>query len=273
AFAREASPPWAAVQARVGRIVAERLGPGKAAELPRGIQQIWLPQLDRVDRCTTCHLTMAWGSALADVPNPARSHPRPELIATHPFERFGCTLCHGGQGQATTRAAAHGNAPFWDEPVLTGVRAQGYGLSAAEMLETRCNTCHQREAAVKGMVLLDEAKAQVRKRRCVRCHRIQGEGASKGPDLTHVGEQHPGHLVFPPGWYKPRTALYWHIAHFLDPKAMSPNTEMPKFTLTERQAAGLALLVMSWKRLDLPPAWIPPAKGEAKDTPKKDTPK
>ena len=45
----------------------------------------------RVDRCQTCHL---------------ESHPDPEFVggehSAHPVERFGCTVCHGGDGRATS---------------------------------------------------------------------------------------------------------------------------------------------------------------------------
>jgi cbb3-type cytochrome oxidase cytochrome c subunit len=87
---------------------------------------------------------------------------------------------------------------------------------------------------------------------------IDGQGGSVGPDLTEVGDKPPEHVHFPDGWSQARTALRWHQAHFLDPEAVVPGTRMPKFTLTERQATALGLLALSWRRLSLPPAWIPP---------------
>jgi len=256
AIVREATPEWARVQDDVRAIVAERLGEERAAAVPHGIEQVWIEELGRADRCVTCHATIEWGEELADAPNPARSHP-PGFLEAHPVEIFGCTLCHGGQGLATTEDAAHGRVPHWEEPLLDGELAARYGLTAAELMETRCNVCHRDQESVPGMPLIDAAKAEVLKRRCDRCHVIHGKGETRGPDLTYEGEKHPAHVHFPPTWRKPPTVLGWHVAHFLDPKAMSPTTEMPKFTLTEKQAAGLALLVMSWKRTHLPPAWIP----------------
>lgn len=50
-----------------------------------------------------------------------RTHPyRDVLLGNHPVERFGCTPCHGGQGQALTAQSAHAltHAEFWLEPVL-----------------------------------------------------------------------------------------------------------------------------------------------------------
>lgn len=255
----ERNPPWRGAQEGTRAWVAEHVGPERAARVPEGIQQVWLPRLGRVDRCTTCHTTVEWGAETAEAPQPMRSHPHPELLAAHPVEQFGCTLCHGGQGPATTQAAAHGEVSFWEEPLLDTARAARVGITRAELMEFRCNRCHQEAAEVAGMPLLNEAKALVVRLKCVRCHTIHGEGGTRAPDLTRVGEKHPTQLHFPPGWAKERTALAWHVAHFLKPESMTPNSEMPPHGLSQRQATALALLVLSWQRLDLPAAWTPKA--------------
>lgn len=257
AFVRAVTPEWGDAQAAVRAEVARRLGPERAATLPRGLQQIWLPELGRVDRCITCHEAYDWGSSLADAPNPARSHPLPKLMAAHPPARFGCTLCHGGQGAAVTQAAAHGEVEFWDEPLLGTRLAKRYGLSEAELLEMRCNACHRDQEEVAEMPLLNRAKALVKAKRCVRCHTIFGVGAHKAPDLSREGEKHPSHYAFPPTWTGRRTALRWHVAHFEAPSKVVPDTLMPNFLLEERDATGLALLVLSWKRQHLPASYLP----------------
>ena len=256
---RELAPEWVDAQDAVRAEVTKRLGAERAADLPpSGLQQIWIEGLTRADRCTTCHVTIEWGSELADAPHPARSHPRPELLAAHPPERFGCTLCHGGQGAAVSKEAAHGTVEFWEEPLLDTKRAKPYGLTAAQMLEMRCNACHMHAAEVEGMPVLNQAKAFVAKRnRCARCHTIFGEGGTKGPDLSREGEKHPTQYTFPKSWSKPRTAMRWHIQHFLEPGAVVPDSTMATFILTEQEAAGLALLVLSWREQDLPAGWLP----------------
>ena len=256
AIAREVSPEWAGVQDRVRTIVAQKIGAERADAVPDGIEQIWIEELARADRCVTCHATIEWGEELRDAPHPARSHP-PGYLETHPVASFGCTLCHGGQGAATTEDAAHGDVPHWEEPLLDGPLASRYGLEARELMEMRCNACHRNQDEVPGMPLINAAKAEVKKRRCDRCHVIDGTGETRGPDLTNAGEKHPAHVHIPPNWKKPPTVLGWHIAHFLDPKGMVPTTEMRKFPFTEKDAIGLALLVMSWKRTHLPQAWVP----------------
>ncbi|MDJ0520574.1 MAG: c-type cytochrome [Planctomycetota bacterium] len=258
AFWRDAAPAWQDAQEQVRAIVAERLGPERAADVPAGLRQIWIEDLDRVDRCITCHATIDWGPELADAPHPARSHPAiPWLDAKHPISEFGCTLCHGGQGTATTMAAAHGDVAFWEEPLLGSQRAKGYGLEARELMEMACNRCHVHEAEVEGMPLLNDAKAFVKKKNCVRCHTIFGQGTTKAPDLSRLGEKHPTAYTFPKGWKNPRTALHWHIAHFREPFVLVPDTLMPTFLLDGKQAEGLSLLVLSWRKQDLPARYVP----------------
>ena len=36
-------------------MVAEKFGEDRAAALPTGVQQIWVGDLSRADRCITCH--------------------------------------------------------------------------------------------------------------------------------------------------------------------------------------------------------------------------
>ena len=42
--------------------------------------------------------------------------PHPPVV--HDPAEFGCTVCHGGQGRATDKADAHGDVPFWPQPMI-----------------------------------------------------------------------------------------------------------------------------------------------------------
>ena len=91
--------------------------------------------IEQVDRCQTCH--MGVDRALytaADIDPLYRTHPRrSELMAAHPIEKFGCTVCHQGQGRATNDMAHssirleehHGKERWhmvgdhhWEDPML-----------------------------------------------------------------------------------------------------------------------------------------------------------
>jgi cytochrome c5 len=247
-LARELASPWRRAQARARELVQARLGAERAARLPRGFRQVWLPAHGRVDRCVICHVGIEEVADLQGLEHPARSHPRPDLLAKHPIEGFGCTLCHGGQGPATEQDAAHGDAELQDEPLLDAARAQAYGLTAAELMEMRCNTCHRDEKEVAGMPLINRAKVVWAERKCAGCHSVKGVGGSDGPDLTYVGDVPYEQRHFPPDWKGPRTALAWHKAHILEPKRMVPGSSMRQFKLDDRDALALALLVSSWRR-------------------------
>lgn len=262
AIVREATPAWAPIQEGALREIELEAGRDVADRLPHGLQQLWIPALRRTDRCVTCHVGVEGGAKLEKLSVVARAHPRPELLAAHPIETFGCTLCHGGQGAGVTVEAAHGEVEMWDEPLLGRARAKRHGLDQASLLEAACNACHRHAGAVAAMPRIAQARALVKKSKCVNCHRIDGRGGAVGPDLGREGDKSPDHLVFPVGWSGPRTALAWHTAHFLDPKRMSPGSEMPQLELTEDEARSLALLVTSWRALDLPPAWTPGAPGK-----------
>ena len=93
-----------------------------------GIQQIWLPELGVVDRCTSCHVGLKEAS-LTDVPNqPFRAHP----VIPHKLDQFGCTICHRGQGAATTLSEAHNSTLAWEQPILP-----------AKYIESSCGECHR----------------------------------------------------------------------------------------------------------------------------------
>ena len=67
----------------------------KAAVLatPPQIHQILLPGLQRVDRCTTCHLGVD-DPTMKNAPEPFRYHAG---LGPHIPSKFGFSICHGGQ--------------------------------------------------------------------------------------------------------------------------------------------------------------------------------
>ena len=136
-------PPWKGYQAEFRALVAKQSGADKSRQVPSGIQQEWVEDLNRVDRCVTCHLGMEW-EGMENAPNPYRSHPR-DILKKHPISRYGCTICHGGEGYATGLESAHATtAEHWDEPLLYGELGKMYGMDERRaLLEINCNLCHR----------------------------------------------------------------------------------------------------------------------------------
>jgi cbb3-type cytochrome c oxidase subunit III len=148
------------------------------APAPVMLRQIVNPTLGVADRCVSCHVSMAPGEGSAAGPD-QRAHPP----VVHDPGEFGCTVCHAGQGRATTKADAHGTVAFWPEPMLP-VRAS----------EAGCGTCHA-ASTVPARQTLDRWAATFERLDCRACHRVDGRGGTirpdggglEGPDLSRVG--------------------------------------------------------------------------------------
>lgn len=219
-FLHEERPDWRRHQEEFRRLeVARAQTPSEreaAERLPVELRQIVVSELGRVDRCVTCHLGVEDPTYMGEEA-PFGYHPDHDV---HPFGRFGCTACHGGQGRATTVRDAHGHVPFWEEPMLP-----------LEYVEASCGSCHDptdNPAAprlARGARLFEEAG-------CRGCHRLDAWGGTLGPDLDQ------------PSHGEPRSPQ-WLLAHFLDPDAVVPDSAMPDYGFSQEDAEALTLLMLS----------------------------
>ena len=213
------SPPWKRFQGEFHRLEAEGEpnAVAKNAQLnaPVAIRQVLLPGLQRVDRCTTCHLGVE-DPPMKRAPQPFTFHPN---LAPHVPAKFGCTVCHGGQGLATDRENAHGQVAFWQEPLLP-----------RDYIRASCGRCHK-EGDVPGVPELTEGRRLFETHGCRGCHKLNGVGGSIGPDLTEEGAV--------------RRYPQWLERHFLDPNVVSPSSPMPNFHFTREQARALTFYMLS----------------------------
>src|SRR5262249_49866334 len=103
----------------------------------------------------------------------------------HPFNSFGCTICHGGQGprppftlashtpdtleQAEEWHKEHGwhSFHFWDFPMLK-----------KRFVESSCLKCHSEVTDVPQAETLQAGYQRIVKYGCTGCHTIGGEGSS-----------------------------------------------------------------------------------------------
>ena len=146
-----------------------------------GIKQIHLMDIDLVDRCESCHLGIRQPVEIGptDLIYPVfQSHPRPELLAVHDPERFGCSSCHNGNGRATRNVTkGHGRHKFWLWPMFY-----------RENFEAGCHQCHSREVVTPGGETLNQGRELYMNKGCWGCHRFEGFD-SESEELTAVRQQ------------------------------------------------------------------------------------
>jgi cytochrome c2 len=246
---------WRYYQYAFRELVAEKFGEDKTAAVPRGLQQIWVPGLARADRCVTCHQGVQW-PGLETAEEPYRTHPV-EPLKTHAIERVGCTSCHGGQGWAVDFEPAHGPVEHWEEPVLGAAMGESYSIveNKRALMQMNCNVCHRFDRETKGADFINRGKQLVLEKGCRACHVINGRGGTIGPDLTYVGDKAPEQYDYS-RLSGHKTAFAWHVAHLKEPRALVPDTVMPNFNLTTKDAQALATLVMSWRRAPVPAEFV-----------------
>lgn len=265
--------------------------------------QDWMPGLQfslggmtnvaRFDRCRTCHMSIdtvddsvttavvgAFPAGKAGekgkFPHPYSSHPNLGLYlgatSPHPLPKFGCTVCHEGQGSGTTvtNASHTPNDPvemerwakdhkwfdnhFWERPMLP-----------KRFEEASCIKCHVNVVelgvnekfgptapkVVKGHDLIQTYG-------CFGCHEISGYDGNKiiGPDLrlepTTAEEaaeiakdpmQVAGKLrkVGPSLRHLASKANSGFVSHWTEePKRFRPTTRMPQFFKLDNQTDDVA---------------------------------
>src|SRR5437016_3605684 len=188
------------------------------------IDQIWLPGMNVVDRCTTCHQGITQASLSDKVPQPFRAHPP----IPHNVRDWGCTVCHRGQGPATEVAEAHESTLAWEQPILP-----------TRFIQASCGTCHYADLPetpqlTRGRELLGELN-------CQGCHRLPGieRPAMLGHDLTKIGTKVSREWIYK--WLKePRTIVDKDGNITVNGYETEEEPRMPKFRLTETELRALS---------------------------------
>jgi mono/diheme cytochrome c family protein len=184
-----------------------------------GIQQIWLPELGVVDRCTSCHVALKETSLTDVATQPFRAHP----VIPHKLDEFGCTTCHRGQGAATTVSEAHNSTLAWEQPILP-----------AKYNESSCGECHRNSQL--GTPVLNEGRAMLARYGCVNCHMVKLPDGSTmkatddPPSLSHIAD---------------KTTREWIYAWLKDPQAYATTATMPNFKLSDDDARDMSAFLIA----------------------------
>jgi len=184
-----------------------------------GIQQIWLPELGVVDRCTSCHVGLQEASLRNISGQPFRAHP----VIPHKLDQFGCTVCHRGQGAATSVAEAHNSTLAWEQPILP-----------AKYIESSCGECHR--GALLGTPQLNEGRSLLAREGCVHCHTVKMPDGSTmtatddPPTLSHIAD---------------KTTREWIYAWLKDPQAYASTATMPNFKLSDDGARDMSAFLIA----------------------------
>jgi cytochrome c2 len=248
------------------------------AILPDLLIDINFTSVPRVDRCMTCHVAanrpgftsdgVAGNGGEPGWSHPFQSHPRLDLFvgdsSPHPYNRFGCTVCHAGLDRATDFARA-GHSPASEEQQGEWRKKWGwepqkyldYPVLPAGTAEAGCISCHAREVWTPASEVQDVGRELITRMGCYGCHVINYESFTQlrksGPDLRRIAGKTT------PGW-----AARWLRA----PREFRPTTWMPHFFYLEnvkgeknlaRQQAEIAGIVgYLWQRSERPTYPDPP---------------
>ncbi|MCA9057343.1 MAG: hypothetical protein KDA85_02545 [Planctomycetaceae bacterium] len=184
--------------------------------LPGLQQKLGMTEIARFDRCRSCHLgidrveagnlpsfPLKSGPHEAGYDHPFATHPNPDLFLSasspHPTAKFGCTICHEGQGSGTsfTDASHTPNTPAinakWEKDHhFHANHFWEYPMYPERFREASCVKCHHNVVELGNSPKFGSSAPKVvegyniiRQFGCFGCHEINGFDGAKsiGPDL------------------------------------------------------------------------------------------
>ncbi|HVR76285.1 MAG TPA: hypothetical protein VMT52_18295, partial [Planctomycetota bacterium] len=189
----------------------------------------------RVDRCKTCHINIdnvdptvaGFRSEKLGLGTVYASHPRLDLFvgtaSPHPYEKFGCTTCHYGDGYSTDFiTAAHtpkdrAQREYWEKRFdWEPLHHQDYPMLEKKYVTSSCKKCHPDEHSLEGGGTYNLGYEVIKTYGCFGCHKIDAfkDAAKVGPSLLHIADKADISFIY--RWIR-------------DPTHFRPTTRMPKF--------------------------------------------
>ncbi len=239
----EIFPEWKKYQVEYKRLFIKNAKDSatreKARSLETGIQQTYLGRLKSIDRCINCHMGVE-NPLMADAEIPYKQHSG-NYLKDHPVDKFGCTICHNGQGRATNIKEAHGKGrdTRWDYPIIP-----------MKYIQSSCAQCHDLEMLKQnGGEMVVRSEELFREKGCKGCHKLNNVGGVLGKSLDGVGSQ--PFAYFPMKHVKGEKTVYsWLKQHFDDPRKIVPGSQM-KVDITGNEADILTtyILTLRWEEV------------------------
>jgi cbb3-type cytochrome c oxidase subunit III len=207
-----------------------------ATSFPIEVKQVILKDFNTVDRCITCHVGID-NPRMADESLPYRNHSG-DILKHHPVEKFGCTVCHGGQGRALNikEAFAREEGLHWEFPVLP-----------QEYIQSSCGKCHlsvfDENPMLAGTEKLEKGRKLFKENGCLACHKVRSTGGTFSIDLTDQGNKttHNYSFLYVKGEH---TVPNWLREHFLDPQKVAPGSQMMTFEFPQDDMEALITFTM-----------------------------
>ncbi|MCH7909077.1 MAG: cytochrome c [Candidatus Hydrogenedentes bacterium] len=214
------------------------------------IRQLVLPELQRIDRCVSCHVSLE-DPRMDKQPLPLQTHPG-NYLEVHDVGKIGCTVCHDGQGRALTAEDAHANRiEGWEKPMLH-----------APYIQANCMRCHEAEN-LPGMELVRKGYDLLHAKGCLGCHKIEGKGGQLATDLTYIGDASPSlKHVIDRSYLARNSGLRENknLAYILEsiqvPDAQPPVTPMMDFKFTDDEALALTIYLKGLTKRGIPASYV-----------------
>ncbi len=199
------------------------------AENGRGprIEQVFLPDAGVRDLCRTCHLAVE-NPLFRDAANPLAYHP-PGILRDHKPNRFGCTLCHHGQGVGLSVGKAHGFEENWPLPRVPSRFVQGL-----------CLGCHESPHRLEGAEKAEEGRVLFVEHGCYGCHEARTTGGL--PPMSSPFE----------GMATKVFRTEWMFQWIKDPAALRPRTRMPTFRLKDEEILHIVAYLNRQEKMPKP---------------------
>jgi mono/diheme cytochrome c family protein len=205
------------------------------------IRQIVLKDQQQIDRCISCHVSVE-DSAMETAALPLKKHSG-NYLSIHEPEKFGCSLCHRGQGRV----------PEIQETCREGKNP--WSIHSFRYIQSNCGRCHlaifEENLPVTGTEKLMQGLKIFRREGCLGCHKVREVGGTIGPDLTDQGSKSKTAYNFA-FMSDTLTVPAWLTRHFRDPQTISPGSPMLRFNLAEQEMEALVTLMLGLFKPQLP---------------------